>query len=159
MTTRARRGIALYQIIAGAWGLADPAKRMFTDAHTGGQYILAVLVAALMVTSIVAGVLLWRDTEQGRALSRAVQALQVPVLASKWFVYSVTLGLACLVGIRGWGPSIWVGLGPHVTIGFAPLTYVPQISINLVPLVLWRLLRRSRVPGRPATEAVVRAAA
>ena len=159
MTTRAVRGIALYQVIAGAWGLADPAKGMFVSAHTGGQYTLAVLVTALMVASIVAGVLLWRGSRQGRALSRAVQAVQIPVVASKWVVYSVTLGLACVVGIRGQGPSAWAGLGPYVTIGFTPLTYVPQLSINIVPLILWRLLRPSGAPEKRADEAMARAAA
>ena len=156
---RTMRGIALYQVIAGVWGLADPAKRAWADAHTPGQYAMATLVTALMVTSVIAGVLFWRGHSQGRALSRTVQAVQIPVIASKWLVYSVTLGLACLVGIRGPGPSAWVGVGPYVTIGFTPTTYVPQLSINLVALILWGVLRPSPIPEKPAREARVRTAA
>src|SRR5690242_977238 len=118
MTTKAARGIAVYEILAGTWGLADPARRIFAAAHTGGQYTLAVLSVGLMAASIIGGVLLWRATEPGRVVSRAVQAVQIPVLASKWLVYSVTLGLACLVGIREHGPSVWAGVGPWLTIGF-----------------------------------------
>jgi hypothetical protein len=88
-----------------------------------------------------------------------VQALQVPVLASKWLVYTVTLGLACSLSIRGLGPAVWFGAGPYVTIGFTPLSYVPQIGLNLVPLVLWYLLRPSIEPRERADQAVPQAAA
>ena len=159
MTPRVTRGIAVYQIVAGLWGLADPARRMFAEAHTTGQYTLATLVTAFMLTSVVAGALLWRGSRGGRPLSRIVQALQVPVLASKWLVYTVTLGLACSLSIRGLGPAVWFGVGPYVTIDFTPLSYVPQIGLNVVPLVLWYLLRASIEPSKGADQVVAQAAA
>jgi hypothetical protein len=43
--------------------------------------------------------------------------------------------------------------------GFAPVSYVPQVSVDLVSLVLWHLLRPSRATEKRPDDVMVRAAA
>jgi hypothetical protein len=153
MTPKIRKLIAQLEIAAGLYAIAVYIAAYVVTPSARPVVTPDVIFTVVMGAAAVgAGALLWWGSPAGLTLSRALQALQVPVLNTPWIAYQAFLGLRLVPGFAGWNVSFSMAWG-----GFAALHWHPQapdglIGINLVPLVFLWLLRSPREGALSTTE-------
>lgn len=133
------RIVAILQIAGGFYGLFSA-----LPALLDGRASLALLAGMLLSGfALVAGVLLIEGHAQGERMSRIVQGLQVPLLATSWFSYAWHTGASVPLFLR-FGRSVSADIdwslpsqGLRLAAG-GPATAV--IGVNVLALVLWLVL-------------------
>lgn len=92
------RLIGILEIGGGLFGLVEMLQRLYPgrmNLHT----VIAALGAIIFAAAIVAGVLLLENRRAGVHLSRLVQLLQLPVIATPWFSYGLQVGAGAPLAI------------------------------------------------------------
>jgi hypothetical protein len=143
MQTRAFQVVACFELAGCALLLAAQiAGALQGYAFTPGY--LAGVAAALVLTAS-AGILLLRGRDLGRQLSVAVQALQVINLSTAAFSYQVALGPVARLRIQPDGWLTQFGAYGTAAAAFGPLLPTsPEYTVNVVALVALVLLLRTR---------------
>lgn len=90
--------IALLEIVGGIWGLSIMLYRM-ANVLDNFKFLLFLLIYLVpFITSIIAGILLFKKKTAGLNLSLVIQLLQIPYFALAGLYYSFISGV--LAGIR-----------------------------------------------------------
>jgi hypothetical protein len=170
MTQTVRRLIAVSEILGGGLGLLNMAIILTRSIPVNLRTVLfGGTISAIFVVHVVAGALLWRDTDQGWWLSVIAQLAVLPrVVSSVVSLYfaallDVTVGAefwwhstdpAFPVGAHGagWWSRLW--LGPFVQLQFGGSPTRVAVGLNLVALGLLVLLVRSRRLDRRSSATV-----
>lgn len=141
------RIVAILQIVGGFYGLATTLLRLVSGVPGGVALLQLVCVLLLSTLALIAGVLLLEGHASGERLSRIVQALQIPLIATPWLSYAWHVGASVPLRFR-FGREVSVGVDWSVpTQGFrlaldGPGTAV--LGVNLLALALWLVLRFAR---------------
>jgi len=137
------RIIAILQIAGGFYGLLQTLPALLA----GRASMVVVIGIVLFALALVAGVMLLEGHAAGVRLSRLVQLLQIPLLASPVFSYGWHVGARLPATLR-LSPSFALNLdwavptqGLRLEVGG---TASIIIGVNLLALVLWWLLWRLR---------------
>lgn len=140
------RSVAGYVAVAGAASLIGITALLRPSSANldAWGFVNAATLVLTCVGSMVAGVRLWRNSDNAgaRELSFIVLGVQVPHVVLPGFAWSITAGLNVFIGILGASLNIsldglafsFVRLGHHD----APF----ELGLNLVPLLLVLALRR-----------------
>ncbi len=141
------RLVAILQIAGGFYGLVGGLNRLAGGMPGGAALLVLVLGVLLSTFALVAGVLLLEGGAHAERLSRIVQALQIPLIATPAFSYAWHVGATLPLHLR-FGRQVTAGIdwsapsegwrfafdgGPTVVLG-----------VNLLALVLWLVLRFAR---------------
>jgi len=137
------RMIAILQIAGGFYGLLQTLPALLA----GRASVVLLIGIALFALALVAGVMLLEGYAAGERLSRLVQLLQIPLLASPVFSYGWHVGARVPVTLR-LSPSFAFNLdwavpaqGLRLEVGG---TSSIVIGVNLLALGLWWVLWRLR---------------
>ncbi len=146
MRTFLFRLIGILQIGGGLFGLVAMLQRLYPGRISMAAFI-ALLGAIVFILAIIAGVLLLENREAGVRLSRLVQLLQLPIVATPWFSYALHIGAAVpLVAVLHSHPGINIGVHVaewHWRLAVAgPHTW--YLGVNVLALVAWLILRMRR---------------
>lgn len=142
-----RRIVAGYEILVAAWALLYAQLADFGGPlHIVESPLLWAAVVAMVFLSIAAGVQLWRDRPSGYWLTIAAQMVQMPVLATTWLAYEVSLGPEVSYSWRADSP-FHVNATWGTVILASPTSYVAQMGLNLVPLLVIIALQIIRAPA------------
>ena len=137
------RIVAVLQIAGGFFAMSGGLRALLA----GQAGVVGLIGIALGAFALVAGVLLMEGHAQGERLSRIVQGLQIPLLATPWFGYAWHVGAALPMHVRLAQPAT-VGIdwslpshGLRLTAS-GPSTAV--IGINVLALIAFLLLLARR---------------
>lgn len=140
------RLIGILEIGGGLYGLVAMLERLYQGRVSLAAGI-AVLGAIVFILAIVAGVLLLENRESGVRLSRLLQVLQLPIIATPWFSYGLQVGAAAPLVLALHKP-LTINIGLHVAewhwrLAMAgPHTW--HLGVNLLALAAWLILRMRR---------------
>ncbi|NII11315.1 hypothetical protein [Oleiagrimonas sp. C23AA] len=140
------RVIGILQIAGGLFGLAAMIQRLYPWGMRA-DVIIAILGALAFGFILVSGVLLIEGRESGVRLSRWAQLLQLPLIATPWFSYSLHAGAFANVLVLVHKPLGLVysfGLADYHWLAAIAGPSTPRIGINVVALIAWLVLRLRR---------------
>ena len=143
MRNRLERAIAVYQVVCGLWAafLVVAAAPRFGLTWRGS--VLGLILATAAVSSLVAGVQLWRKRPGAYRLSMILQALQVVGLSIPGVVaFGFRLGFAFDVALKGKGALPWPSV--HLVLRLGAHDEPFRISVNLLALVVLFVLNSVR---------------
>jgi hypothetical protein len=86
------KAIAALEILGGITGPIYLAFQLRDAPCPTSVVVLAVVLLAMYGLALVAGLMLWRNHRRGKALSVAVQLLQLPKIASTTLAFSISFG-------------------------------------------------------------------
>ncbi len=132
--------IALFELLAGGWSLWSLAGSFSPLPEDWPTRLQLGVLALLSIGTLAGGALLLIRDGRGLGLSRAMQALQVPRLAFKYFAYGTTVGVGATVGTNA--SSVHFAFEPSVQGMFAVGTHgYPQVlGVNLVAIAVYYAL-------------------
>jgi hypothetical protein len=155
MGTPLRRSIAALQVVGAIlviYSLCGEIAQRFSqrDFPAVAEYVIALFLFVVCALAISAGVLLWRDRPSGYGFSIVTQALQVPLLMSFPFNFSLMLGVGLWLYVSQ-SDGVWAvetkfrfGETYRFSVGGSGSSF--EIGVNLVACyfmyLLWRAAAR-----------------
>ncbi len=151
------RVISVLQIVGGLYGLIASCSGALANASRGAIAISVIIVAAVNLISLAAGVELWRGRPFGRWASIGVQALQLPKIISPAITFMISFGLDFWVYYYLQGARLTLGF-EYRLLGFNQFFVNTQgaptgFGISLVSCIFLAALLRYR-PGAAPKDAM-----
>ncbi len=132
MPASLRKTIAALEIIGGVCGLPSVVFSLTRRAVRLGDLALAMVLVAVYLFAIFAGVMLWRDTRAGRVASVVAQLIQLPKVVIPGVAFMVSYGLDFSVLIvTSAGPTEY-GISLDLRVGAYPLFLVNATGLPIV---------------------------
>jgi hypothetical protein len=92
------RTISLLEIIGGISGILFVLSAAVINGFSVSYLIVAPIMLVIDGLSLAAGIYLWKRTNFGRIASIAIQFIQLPKIASAFFVFAFSFGFDIYIG-------------------------------------------------------------
>ena len=87
-----RKTIAVFEIVGGVSGPCFVAYELFTNPVTAQGLVGVVIVTAIFIFALFAGVAFWKDRRSGYICSAVVQLIQLPKILSATLAFKMSFG-------------------------------------------------------------------